>query len=74
MVDAEKTGLLFRSGDVEGLIRQLKRVLSDDELCRELGAAAAEIARKRHWPENVAKETMAAYRYILENEVRSQKS
>jgi len=67
MVDDEKTGLLFRSGDVEGLVRQLKRVLYDDELCRKLGTAAAEIARKRHWPENVAEETMEAYRFILKN-------
>jgi glycosyltransferase involved in cell wall biosynthesis len=68
MVDDEKTGLLFRSEDAGGLVRQLKRVLYDDKLCRELGTAAAATARSRHRPENVAKETMAAYEFILQNE------
>jgi glycosyltransferase involved in cell wall biosynthesis len=68
MVDDGKTGLLFQSGDVEGLVRQLKRVLYDDDFCRNLGSSAADIARARHRPENVAEETMKAYRFILENE------
>jgi glycosyltransferase involved in cell wall biosynthesis len=66
MVDDGKTGLLFKSGDVDGLVRQLRRVLPDDDFCRKLGSAAADIARARHRPEHVAEETLAAYRYILE--------
>jgi glycosyltransferase involved in cell wall biosynthesis len=68
MMDDGKTGLLFQSGDVNGLVQQLKRVLYDDELCRKLGSAAADIARARHLPEHVAEETLAAYRCILKNE------
>jgi glycosyltransferase involved in cell wall biosynthesis len=67
MVDDEKTGLLFQSGDVNGLVQQLKRVLYDDGLCRKLGSAAAEVARARHRPETVAKAVLEAYQYMLDN-------
>lgn len=70
MVDDEKTGLLFKSGDVDGLVKRLKRVLYDDALCQKLGASAAEVARKRHKSETVAEETMKAYEFILRNEQR----
>jgi len=68
MMEDEKTGLLFRSGDVDGLVKQLRRVLSDDDLCRNLGAAAADVARSRHRPESVAKATLEAYEFISRNE------
>jgi len=67
MVEDEKTGLLFQSGDVGGLVNQLKRVLYDDELCRKLGSSAGEVARARHRPETVAKATLAAYQYMLDS-------
>ena len=70
MVEDEKTGLLFESGDVEGLAKQLKRVLYDDALCRALGAAASEVARSRHRPETVAKATLESYQYILDHTER----
>ena len=68
MVDDGKTGLLFQSGDADGLAGQLKRVMDDDDLSIQLGSNAAGIARKRHWPERVAEETMEAYQQILERE------
>lgn len=68
MVENGKTGLLYPSGDVGELVGRLKQLLYDDGLCCRLGAAAAKIARDRHSPESVAKATLQAYAFILDNE------
>jgi glycosyltransferase involved in cell wall biosynthesis len=65
MIDVEETGLLFSSGNVDQLVGQLERVLEDDALCLRLGNAAAKVARARHYPESVARETHEAYEFIL---------
>lgn len=74
MIDDEKTGFLFQSSDVGGLVNQLKRVLYDDELCRRLGSSAAEVARVRHEPHYVAKATLAAYQYMLDSAGKTAKN
>lgn len=39
VVEDEKTGLLFETGNVDELAKKLQRVWEDDDLCRQLGAA-----------------------------------
>jgi glycosyltransferase involved in cell wall biosynthesis len=65
-------GLLFRRGDVEGLRRQLTRLLDDQEVALRLGRAAAERARATCNPEEVAASTLRMYEELagLETAVR----
>lgn len=52
MVEDEKTGLVFRCGDVEGLMSQILRVYRDEELRRGLGREARSwVERYRSWDE-----------------------
>lgn len=62
----ERSGLLFRQGQVEALAAALRRLADDVELARRLGRAAAE----RFWsdaptPQAHARELLSVYRELL---------
>lgn len=64
VVDGE-TGLLFTPGDVDDLVRQLSRVLSDRALRERLGSAARARAEKYFSQEVVLRALEARYQEIL---------
>lgn len=51
LVHAGKTGLLYRTGDVEQLVSALQFLGSQPELAAKMGQAGREIAQQRHAPE-----------------------
>jgi len=63
---AEATGLLCEPGDVAGLAASLGRLASDDELCRAMGAAAVEFARREFSPSRHVRRLEQAYRAARE--------
>jgi glycogen(starch) synthase len=65
MVAHGVTGLLYRSGDVRGLVQSLERLLGDVALCERLGRQARQVARNRYTSAAVARETVAVYRRML---------
>ncbi len=71
MVEDGKTGLLVKPHDIEALASAVAELLVDKEKAKRLGQAAADFARPRNHPDHVAKETMAAYRFILEAATRA---
>ena len=68
MLDDDRSGILIKPHDVRALSDKISELLMDKEKAREMGRAAAELARPRNHPDHVAQETMAAYRSILEKE------
>ncbi|NQU44814.1 glycosyltransferase family 4 protein [bacterium] len=58
------TGLLFPVGDVGGLVRELRRVLMDEDLRSSLVAAARESISGRRW-ENTARQVTGIYRGMV---------
>jgi glycosyltransferase involved in cell wall biosynthesis len=67
-----REGLLFPRGDVEGLERQLARLLRDRDLASRLGRAAADRARATCQPADVAKATIRMYERLGGADVASQ--
>lgn len=67
MVEDGKTGFLVTPHDVGGLAERIVRILENRELAVALGGKAAEFSRPRNHPHHVAKETLAAYEFILKN-------
>lgn len=61
----EEQGLLFESGDVDGLATQLKRLIVDSQLRRELGKRAAQFAREQLSVQIAAERTGAMYERLL---------
>ncbi len=59
-------GLLFPEEDVEALAGQLRRLLSDATLRRELGRRGRERVLARFTQERVAEQTVAFYRRLME--------
>jgi glycosyltransferase involved in cell wall biosynthesis len=50
LVEPEKTGLLFRAGDIEDFCRQAQRLSSEESLRRELGERARKaVLEERDW-------------------------
>ncbi|MFO1491533.1 MAG: glycosyltransferase family 4 protein [Kiritimatiellia bacterium] len=45
-VEHGRQGLIFPSGDIDGLARAMARMIEDPELCREMGSNAAATARR----------------------------
>ncbi|MBS0015519.1 MAG: glycosyltransferase, partial [Arthrospira sp. SH-MAG29] len=65
MVEDEKTGLVFRCGDVEGLMSQILRVYRDEELRRGLGREARSwVERYRSWDE-VSRRYLGVYESLF---------
>jgi len=61
-----ETGALVEAGDVEGVARELARVLVDPELSRRLGEAGRERARREFSVARMAERTIAVYRESVE--------
>jgi glycosyltransferase involved in cell wall biosynthesis len=56
LIAHEKTGLLFRAGDVSALVRALVQLIADDNLRARLGASAASwVKKERSWKNLIAK-------------------
>jgi glycosyltransferase involved in cell wall biosynthesis len=64
-IEHEKTGLLVRPGDVEGLSNSLNALLSDEERQSILGKAARSVAREQYRADKVADSTVEVYNQIL---------
>ncbi len=58
-------GLVFESGNVSDLAAKIERLLSDENLCSELGKAAAKRARTDLTLERCAREHTAIYKEVL---------
>ena len=65
MVKDGETGLLFPTGDVPLLISKIKSIFENDTLASGLGENAMTAARKRHDPEVIVRDQLAAYRNII---------
>jgi lipopolysaccharide/colanic/teichoic acid biosynthesis glycosyltransferase len=65
-VEAERTGLLHAPGDVGELTRQLRRLVTDAELRRALGAAARERALAQFSVERLTTAQLALYAELLD--------
>jgi glycosyltransferase involved in cell wall biosynthesis len=65
MVKDGETGLLFPTGDVPLLISKIKSIFDNDTLASGLGENAMTTARKRHDPEVIVRDQLAAYRNII---------
>jgi glycosyltransferase involved in cell wall biosynthesis len=61
-----ETGALVEAGDVEGVARELARVLVDPEWRRRLGEAGRERARREFSVARMAERTIAVYRESVE--------
>jgi glycosyltransferase involved in cell wall biosynthesis len=61
----EERGLLFESGDVEGLAAQLARLIEDGHLRRQLGTRAAKFAKENLSVQIAAERTGAIYERLL---------
>jgi len=61
----EERGLLFPSGDADGLASRLERLITDDELRLDLGAKAAKFAKESLSIEIAAARTGAMYERLL---------
>jgi glycosyltransferase involved in cell wall biosynthesis len=62
LVEDGVTGLLFEPGNVGQLAEKLKLLWHDDQLCRRLGAAAAQRVRQRYSPAVYFGQLMSIYR------------
>ncbi|KPJ97214.1 MAG: hypothetical protein AMJ60_12295, partial [Desulfobacterales bacterium SG8_35] len=65
MVKDGETGLLFPTGDVPLLVSRIKSIFKDDALANKLGENALQTARKRHDPDRIVRDQLAAYKNII---------
>ena len=68
--DHEERGLLFPSGDLDGLTAKLAKLIQDPALRHELGARAAEFARDSLSIQIAAERTGAIYERLLGRKAR----
>jgi glycosyltransferase involved in cell wall biosynthesis len=66
----EERGLLFPSGNADELANQLKRLIANDALRRDLGSKAAEFAKESLSIEIAAERTGAMYERLLATKTR----
>ncbi len=59
-----KTGLIFRSGQVEDLARKCIELLNNPDLATQLGARAIVECERRFNPDDVARQTLDFYRTV----------
>jgi sugar transferase (PEP-CTERM/EpsH1 system associated) len=62
IIEGERSGLLFRSGDIEGAAAQLRRLIESSELRRSLGRGGAERVRQTFSMEAMLQRYEALYR------------
>lgn len=65
MIEEGRTGLFFPAGDAAVLASRIRQTFADDDLAVRLGSAARVEAMKRHLPEKVINQLLAAYRDVL---------
>jgi glycosyltransferase involved in cell wall biosynthesis len=65
LVEHERTGLLSPPGDVDALVANALRLLTDTRLCQEMGAAATEQVRNRFTWKRVVTAHTRLYRSLL---------
>jgi len=63
-IEDGRTGLLVDYGDERGLAEQMRRLLDDEAICRQMGAAARAVALRRFQADVVAQETVHVYRAL----------
>jgi glycosyltransferase involved in cell wall biosynthesis len=69
IVEHEKTGLMFPVGDLPGMVKQMRRILYDDELRAAVARDAGELVAPRKW-KAAAEQTLEIYHKILRDENR----
>ncbi|WP_251963094.1 glycosyltransferase family 4 protein [Salinibacter ruber] len=67
IITDEENGLLFEQGSLEGLVGALTRLVEDDELRNQLGAAAREKVEEEHTWEKVGQRTECVLSRVLDN-------
>ena len=67
MVRPGETGLLAPAGDTDALAAGIRRMLTDDELRRRLGARCREVAVKEYGLEIQARRYVALYEEMLKS-------
>ena len=67
IVDEGKTGLTADVGDTEALARNLEKLVRDRELCRKMGAAAAQNARAKFSAARMVAGISDVYQEVLAN-------
>lgn len=65
LIEEGHTGLFFPTGDAPMLAARLRAVFEDDDLAVRLGNQAREVAIRRHDPEAIVHEMLAAYEDVL---------
>lgn len=65
LIEDNRTGLFFPNGDVPMLAAQVRRVFDNDDLAVRLGRNASETARRRHDPDTVLADILAAYEDVV---------
>jgi glycosyltransferase involved in cell wall biosynthesis len=65
VVEDEKTGLLFESGNVEDFAEKLITLLKDKELRDKMGEAGRERAKEFTW-DGIAEQTVDLYKLVIE--------
>ncbi len=64
IIDSERTGLTFPTGDPALLAWQISRIFRDDSLASRLGPNARSTAMERHDPLRVEEQLLSAYREL----------
>jgi L-malate glycosyltransferase len=65
LIEEGETGLLFPPGDAPMLAARLRQVFEDDALAVDLGKQSHVIASRRHDPESVVRQVLAAYEDVF---------
>jgi glycosyltransferase involved in cell wall biosynthesis len=68
IIQSEKTGLLFPPGEAPALARQLKRILTDENLARKLASNAHRNACTEFSPEKIARGFIRIYQNLVQKE------
>jgi PEP-CTERM/exosortase A-associated glycosyltransferase len=67
LIEPEKTGLLFRAGDVDDFCRQARRLIQDESLRRDLGTRARDfILQEKDW-KTLARRYVGVYEAAIRN-------
>lgn len=69
-IEHERTGLLLDYGDVPRLTDHLRRLLTDPALCDRLSQAAQKVAQRRFRGAEIARQTHALYRMLVQQRLR----
>ncbi len=65
LIDDQKTGLLFESGDVMALSSHMIRLMDQPDLGKEMGAALRKVVLEKHTAKSMAKRHVAIYEALL---------